>query len=53
MAGDAILIKSFNKLHLTPFYKCVIPCVCVYSMCGPNKKSIVPISVGIVVYRSI
>ena len=45
-------LNSINSIF-TPYVfviisECIIPCVRVYYLCGPNRKSIVSISVGIV-----
>ena len=50
-------LKSINSIFTSYVFviisECIILCVGVYYLCGPNKKNIVSISVGIVVCRSI
>ena len=50
-------LKSINSIFTSYVFviisECIIPCVRVYYLCGSNRKSIVFISVGIVVCRSI
>ena len=48
-------LKSINSIFTSYVFviisECIIPCVHVYNLSGPNRKSIVSISVGIVVCR--